>query len=79
MGYLFSCQRLQREEISCQIELQTLRAKSLLMSTERIKATSHDNLTKEIQRRSLDLKQWNSLPAVIKTTPENNGTATNKK
>ena len=79
MGYIFSCQRLQREEISCQIELQTLRAKSLLMSTERIKATSHDNLTKEIQRRSLELKQWNSLPAIIKTTPENNCTATNKK
>lgn len=78
MGYRFSCQRLQREEISCQMELQELRATSLLMSTERIKAVSHDNLTREIERRSLGIRQWNTLPSVIKND-NTNGTTTEKK
>lgn len=67
MGYLFACQRLQREEISCQLELQKLRSKSLLISTERHRATSHDNIIEEIERRGLDIKQWNTLPTVITT------------
>ena len=70
MGYHFSCQRLQREEISCQMELQRLRAKSLLISTERHRATSHDNIIKEIERRNLEIKQWNTPPTLINNTNE---------
>lgn len=66
MGYLFAGQRLQREEITAQLELQKLRSKSLLISTERHRATSHDNIIKEIERRGLDIRQWNTLPTVIR-------------
>ena len=68
MGYIFTCQRTQREEISCRIELQRERSKALLLSSERLEATRHGNITEEIKRRGLNLKEWNTPPTVI--TPQ---------
>lgn len=73
MGYLFACQRIQREEISCKLELQKCRSKAMLIATERHRATSHDNIIKEIERRGMDIKQWNITPTVIR---ENNNEPT---
>lgn len=65
MGFRFAGHSLQREEISCRIELQHLRSKALIISTQRLEAVSHDNLIEEIERRGLDLKQHNTPPMVI--------------
>ena len=65
MGFTFAGHRLQREEIACRIELQRLRSKSLILSTERLEAVSHDNLIEEIEKRGLCLKQHNTPPTVI--------------
>ncbi len=70
MGYFFAGQRLQREEITSQMELQKLRTRSLLMSTERHRATSHDNIIKDIERRNLKIKQWNIPPTTIHKADE---------
>lgn len=65
MGFRFAGHSLQREEISCRIELQHLRSKALLISTQRLEAVSHDNLIEEIEKRGLNLKQHNTPPTVI--------------
>lgn len=65
MGFIFAGQRIQREEIACRLELQRLRSKSLLLSTQRLEAVSHDKLIEEIERRGLDIKQHNKPPMVI--------------
>lgn len=65
MGFIFAGHRLQREEITCRIELQRLRSKSLILSTERLEAVSHDRLIEEIEKRGLKLKQHNTPPMVI--------------
>jgi hypothetical protein len=65
MGFIFAGHRIQREEITCRIELQRLRSKSLILSTERLDAVSHDRLIEEIERRGLKLKQHNTPPMVI--------------
>lgn len=70
MGYVFTCQRAQREEISCRIELQQKRSKALLFSSERLRATRYNNITEEIEKRGIDIKQWNTPPLVIKKTQE---------
>lgn len=66
MGYVFTCQRAQREEITCRIELQRTRSKALLYSSERLRATRYNNLTEEIEKRGIEIKQWNNPPQVIK-------------
>ena len=66
MGYVFTCQRAQREEISCRIELQRERSKALLYSTERLNATRYNNITEEIKARGISIRQWNTPPTVIK-------------
>lgn len=66
MGYNFTCQRTQREEIACRIELQRERSKSLLLSSERLDATRHNNIMAEIKRRGLRLQEWSTPPMVIK-------------
>lgn len=70
MGYVFTCHRTQREEISCRIELQEKRAKALVYSSERLSATRYNNLSKEIERRGIKIKQWNTPPQVIKKEEE---------
>ena len=70
MGYVFTCQRTQREEIACRIELQRERSKALLYSSERLEATRHNNIVEEIKRRGLDLREWNTPPAVITQTKD---------
>lgn len=72
MGFIFTCQRTQREEIACRIELQRERSKALLYSSERLDATRHGNITEEIKRRGLNLKEWNTPPMVI-TKQERDG------
>ena len=66
MGYIFTCQRTQREEIACRIELQKTQAKALLYSSERLQATRYNNITEEIAKRKIGIKQWNTPPKVIK-------------
>ena len=66
MGYVFTCQRAQREEISCRIERQRERSKALLYSTERLNATRYNNITEEIKARGISIRQWNTPPTVIK-------------
>lgn len=66
MGYIFNCQRTQREEIASRIELQKVRSRALLLSSERLEAVRHSNLTEEIQRRGLNLQQWNTPPVIIR-------------
>ena len=66
MVYVFTCQRAQREEITCRIELQRTRSKALLYSSERLRATRYNNLTEEIEKRGIEIKQWNNPPQVIK-------------
>ena len=66
MGYVFTCQRMQREEISCRIELQRERSKALLYSTERLNATRYNNITEEIKARGIGIRQWNTPPTIIK-------------
>ena len=66
MGYVFTCQRAQREEISCRIELQRERSKELLSTTERLNATRYNNITEEIKARGISIRQWNTPPTVIK-------------
>ncbi len=66
MGYVFTCQRTQREEIACRIELQQKQAKALLYSSERLGATRYNNIVEEIGKRKIGIKQWNNPPKVIK-------------
>ncbi len=66
MGYVFNCQRVQREEITCRIELQRTRSKALLYSSERLGATRYNNIVEEIEKRKIGIKQWNEPPKVIK-------------
>ena len=66
MGYVFTCQRAQREEISSRIELQKVRSRALLISSEKLEAVRHNNLVEEIKRRGLPLKQWNTPPQIIR-------------
>lgn len=70
MGYIFTCQRAQREEIACRIELQRERSKALLISSERLDATRYNNITKEIKRRGIKIQEWNTPAMVITTTKE---------
>lgn len=65
MSFRFAGHSIQREEINCRIELQHLRSKALLISTQRLEAVSHDNLIEEIEKRGLNLKQHNTPPTVI--------------
>ncbi|MBR3682506.1 MAG: hypothetical protein IKL67_03720 [Tidjanibacter sp.] len=65
MGYVFSSQRLQREQIECRIELQKTRAKSLLYSSEKISASRHSNITSEVEKRGIEIKEWPTPPQVI--------------
>lgn len=65
MGYVFSSQRLQREQIECRIELQKTRAKSLLYSSEKISASRHSNITSEVEKRGINIKEWPTPPQVI--------------
>ena len=65
MGYLFSAQRLQREQIECRIELQKSRAKSLLYSSEKISASRHSNITSEVKKRGIKIQEWPTPPQVI--------------
>ena len=65
MGYVFSSQRLQREQIECRIELQKRRAKSLLYSSEKISASRHSNITSEVEKRGINIKEWPTPPQVI--------------
>lgn len=73
MGYVFTCQRCQREEISCRIELQNKRAKALLFSSERLKATRYNNITEEIEKRGIAIEQWNTPPRVITKPSKRDG------
>lgn len=73
MGYIFTCQRTQREEISCRIELQREHSKALLISSERLEATRHSNIIEEIERRGIAIREWNTPPQVIKATEKKNG------
>lgn len=65
MGYVFSSQRLQRREIECRIELQRVRAKSLIYSSERIEASRHSTIVKEVEQRGLQIKEWPTPPQTI--------------
>lgn len=65
MGFLFQGQRVQREEIECRIELQRIRARSLIISSERIQATRHGNIQDEITKRGINIKEWPTPPHVI--------------
>ncbi len=73
MGYVFTFQRAQREEIACRIELQQKRSKALLYSSERLRATRYNNIVEEIERRGIGIKQWNTPPQVIAKKSEKNG------
>lgn len=73
MSYNFTCHRTQREEISCRIELQRVRSKALLISSERLDATRYNNITNEIKRRGIDIQAW-STPATKITTESKDGT-----
>ncbi len=72
MGYNFTCQRAQREEIACRIELQRERSKALLISSEKLDATRYNNITQEIKRRGINIQEWNT-PATIITTAKEDG------
>lgn len=65
MSYVFSSHSLQREQIECRIELQKSRAKSLLYSSEKINASRHSNIIKEIEKRGIDIREWPTPPMVI--------------
>ena len=66
MGYVFTFQRAQREEIACRIELQQKRSKALLYSSEKLQITRYNNIMEEIEKRGIGVKQWNTPPRVIK-------------
>lgn len=66
MGYVFTFQRAQREEIACRIELQQKRSKALLYSSEKLQITRYNNIMEEIEKRGIGVKQWNTPPKVIK-------------
>ena len=66
MGYVFTFQRAQREEITCRIELQQKRSKALLYSSEKLRVTRYNNIMEEIEKRGIGVKQWNTPPKVIK-------------
>lgn len=66
MGYVFTFQRAQREEIACRIELQQKRSKALLYSSEKLQITRYNNIMEEIEKRGIGIKQWNTPPRVIK-------------
>lgn len=70
MGFVFNGQRTQREEIQCRIELQRLRARSLVFSSERIQATRHANIQTEIKKRNIDIQEWATPPHVITSNNE---------
>ena len=65
MGYIFNSHRLQREQIECRIELQKSRAKALLYSSEKISASRHSNITSEIEKRGINIKEWPTPPQTI--------------
>jgi hypothetical protein len=65
MGYIFNSHRLQREQIECRIELQRIRARSLIYSSERIEATRHSNIQNEITKRGIKIKEWPTPPHII--------------
>ena len=65
MGFVFQGQRVQREEIECRIELQRIRARSLIYSSERIEATRHSNIQNEITKRGIKIKEWPTPPHII--------------
>lgn len=70
MGYIFNCQRTQRQEITCRITLQRERSKALLLSSERLEASRHNNIIEEIERRGIDIRQWNEIPIIIRNETE---------
>lgn len=70
MGYIFTCQRTQRQEISCRITLQRERSKALLISSERLEASRHNNIIEEIESRGIDIRQWNQTPTIIRHAEE---------
>ena len=72
MSYRFTCQRVQREDIACRIELQRERSKALLISSEKLDATRYNNITQEIKRRGINIQEWNT-PATIITTAKEDG------
>ncbi len=65
MGYIFNSHRLQREQIECRIELQKSRARALLYSSEKISASRHSNITSEIEKRGINIKEWPTPPQTI--------------
>ncbi|MDY3979808.1 MAG: FtsL-like putative cell division protein [Tidjanibacter sp.] len=65
MGYLFACQRAQRNEVQAKIALQNARSASLVNATRRIEASSHGKIVDEVTRRHLRIKEWNIPPKEI--------------
>ena len=66
MGYTFTCQRAQREEIACRIELQRLRSRALLFSSERLDAVGYNEIIEQIESRGLKIKPRKTPPTVIR-------------
>lgn len=71
MSFVFQGQRVQREEIEYRIELQRLRARSLIYSSERLEATRHGNIQDEITKRGIKIKEWPTPPHVISNNEQN--------
>lgn len=65
MSFVFHGQRVQREEIEYRIELQRIRARSLIYSSERLEATRHGNIQDEITKRGIKIKEWPTPPHII--------------
>lgn len=66
MGYTFTCQRAQREEIACRIELQRLRSKALLFSSERLEAVGYNEIIEQIEQRGIKIKPRKTPPTIIR-------------
>lgn len=70
IGFVYAYQRAQREEVSCRLRLQQLRSESLLYSSERLDVVRYINLEEEIEKRNIDIRQWNTAPVVIRKDEE---------
>ena len=72
MTFKFSCHKAQWEEVAYRIELQKVRSKALLISSERLDATRYNNITKEIKQRGIKLQE-RTTPATTITATKDNG------
>lgn len=70
MSYIFHGQEVQRNELQQRMELGRVKAKALLYSSERIERTRHSNISAEVKRRGLDIREWATPPTIITAQKE---------